>query len=67
MIRDYWWMFILLGIVMIIAGVGAAITMYIAAFAVQLLLGWTLVVGGIVYGLYTLLTKRDEGLLYILV
>jgi uncharacterized membrane protein HdeD (DUF308 family) len=60
-IADYWWLFLVLGVLLIIAGLGAAVTLYIAAVTVQLLLGWLLVVGGVVYAVYSFLAKREEG------
>jgi uncharacterized membrane protein HdeD (DUF308 family) len=51
-VRDHWWLFLIEGIVLVLLGVLAIALPAIASLAVTILLGWLLLIGGIV-GLIT--------------
>jgi uncharacterized membrane protein HdeD (DUF308 family) len=51
-VRDHWWLFLIEGIVLVLLGVLAIALPAIASLAVTILVGWLLLIGGIV-GLIT--------------
>lgn len=61
--RNWGWL-LAVGILMIVLGVIAIATPVYATFAVQVLLGWILIIGGIGQGIHAFMTKGWSGFLF---
>ena len=58
-----WWLLLIGGILLIIIGLVAISVPLATALAIELLLGWILVVGGIVHGVYAFKSRHEPGVL----
>lgn len=60
-LRRQWWLFSGLGVAMIIVGIMASVGLFITSIAIQLLVGWLLIIGGLIYGAYGYGVRQHGG------
>ena len=60
-VQKYWGYFLAAGVLLIILGIVALGAPFFTALAIETLLGWVLVIGGIVHGLHAFWTREWRG------
>lgn len=60
---DEWWLLVVLGLLLVLAGIAALTVPFLASVAAAFMFGWILILGGVLHGVHAFRTRRRGSLL----